>query len=346
MKMRGKVLKGLCILFMVIVVLAGCQKSADNAVQRVESPETGLVFQISKEYLDQGTIMIEGPYKDYNENDTIQVVWYYTPITDKLFEEAKALSSEDLTVEKMEKLYEQMMTHSKYLMSITLIEEQKYKDAVDGGMELKDLAYGDNLEVLGTNEGYVYLLSIQENDTAGMEKEEKALYEECSAHMQSVKENLSFMKKTNTKKIPDKMPAFSAKDLEGNTVTDSIFGEKDLTVVNIWGTFCNPCVGEMPELGEWAKEMPENVQMVGLIVDINGEEDTEHQELAITITERAGAEFTQIIANEDFNEIMRWVTGVPTTLFVDKEGNIVGDPIVGANVKGYKNFVEEYINGK
>ena len=109
MKMRGKVLKGLCILFMVIVVLAGCQKSADNAVQRVESPETGLVFQISKEYLDQGTIMIEGPYKDYNENDMIQVVWYYTPITDKLFEEAKALSSEDLTVEKMEKLYEQSM---------------------------------------------------------------------------------------------------------------------------------------------------------------------------------------------------------------------------------------------
>ncbi len=345
MKIKKELIKGISVLFMVVMVLVGCQKAADNTTQRVESPETGLVFQISKDYLDQGTIAIEGPYEDYNGNDLISVVWYYTPVTDKLFEEAEGLSSENFTVEVMEKLYEQLMIHSKYLMNITLIEESKYKKEIEKGTELEELAYGDNPEVLGTNEGYVYLLSIQENDTSGMEKEEKELYEECSAHMQSVKDTLTFMKKTAAAKFPSKMPTFTAKDLAGNTITDSIFSEKDLTVVNIWGTFCNPCVEEMPELGAWAKEMPENVQMVGLIVDINGDEDTEHQELAVTITERAGAEFTQIIANEDFNDIMRWVTGVPTTLFIDKEGNIVGDPIVGANVKGYKDFVEDYISG-
>ena len=79
-------------------------------------------------------------------------------------------------------------------------------------------------------------------------------------------------------------PAFTATDLDGNTVTESIFTEKDLTVLNIWGTFCGPCIGEMPELGKWAKEMPDNVQIVGLIIDINGEEDTEHRDLAIEIT--------------------------------------------------------------
>ena len=73
-------------------------------------------------------------------------------------------------------------------------------------------------------------------------------------------------------------PAFTATDLDGNTATESIFTEKDLTVLNIWGTFCGPCIGEMPELGEWAKEMPDNVQIVGLIIDINGEEDTEHRD--------------------------------------------------------------------
>ena len=61
--------------------------------------------------------------------------------------------------------------------------------------------------------------------------------------------------------------------------------------------------------------------------------------------ERANADFLQIIANDDFNSIMKWVTGVPTTIFVDKEGNIVGK-IVGADVEGYKSFVEEYLNGQ
>lgn len=143
-----------------------------------------------------------------------------------------------------------------------------------------------------------------------------------------------------------KFPAFTATDLEGNTVTESIFADKDLTVLNIWGTFCGPCVGEMPELGEWAKEMPDNVQMVGLVIDINGEEDTEHRDLAVDITSKAGAEFTQLIANQDFAPVLKDVLGVPTTMFIDKDGNIAGDPILGADVDGYKKFVEEYLGGQ
>lgn len=142
------------------------------------------------------------------------------------------------------------------------------------------------------------------------------------------------------------MPSFTTKDLEGNTVTESIFAEKDLTVVNIWGTFCPPCIEEMPELGEWAGNMPDNVQIVGLIIDINGEEDTTHRDLAVTITEKAGAEFPQIIANGEFADILNGVVGVPTTLFVDQDGNIVGEPIVGAYVDGYKAFVEDYLSGR
>ena len=145
--------------------------------------------------------------------------------------------------------------------------------------------------------------------------------------------------------FPSQMPSFTAKDLDGNTVTEDIFGEKDLTVVNIWGTFCSPCVAEMPELGEWAASMPDNVQIVGLIADISGDEDTKHHDLAVAITEKAGAQFTHIIANADFEPVMRWVVGVPTTLCVDKEGNLVGEPSVGAYVDGYKTFVEEYLNG-
>ena len=56
--------------------------------------------------------------------------------------------------------------------------------------------------------------------------------------------------------------------LEGNTVTNDILSQADLTVVNFWGTFCNPCINEMPELAKWNEEMPDNVQMLGAIVDV------------------------------------------------------------------------------
>lgn len=144
--------------------------------------------------------------------------------------------------------------------------------------------------------------------------------------------------------FPAQMPAFIAKDLDGNEVTESIFSEKDLTVINIWGTFCPPCIGEMPELGEWAKDMPDNVQLIGLISDISGDDDTQHHDLAVEIMDKADADFLQIIANQDFASILQHVIGVPTTFFVDKEGNLVGDPIIGADVDGYKQFVEDYLN--
>lgn len=144
--------------------------------------------------------------------------------------------------------------------------------------------------------------------------------------------------------LPVQMPAFTTTDLAGNEVTESIFGEKDLTVLNIWGTFCSPCIREMPELGEWAKELPENVQLVGLVVDIEGEDDTVHKELAGEITDKAGADFTHLLVNMDFAPVMGQVVGVPTTLFIDGDGKIVGDPIVGVNVDGYKKFVEDYLS--
>lgn len=141
------------------------------------------------------------------------------------------------------------------------------------------------------------------------------------------------------------MPAFSAIDLNGNTVTEEIFGEKDLTVVNVWGTFCSPCIGEMPELGEWADSMPDNVQIVGLIIDISSAEDKNY-EFAQEIVSKADAEFTHIVANEDFYNILSGIVGVPTTFFVDKDGYIVGSPVIGADVDAYKSFVEEYLNGQ
>lgn len=136
---------------------------------------------------------------------------------------------------------------------------------------------------------------------------------------------------------------FTAENLALESVDSSIFAEKDLTVLNVWGTFCGPCINEMPELGEWQRELPENVQIIGLVADVAGKEDKEHIELASMILEKTNARFTNIIPNNDFAELLSGVVGVPTTFFINKEGKIVGKPIVGAQVPKYKSFVEEYL---
>lgn len=347
MKLKSKFMHIVAIFLITTICLTGCGKVEENrdGISRIESPEAGLVFEIAEEYLEKG-LELQGPFEDYEGNQVMGIFWYYKPIIDPLLEEMMALSQEERTEEKLLEFYEQMEVYQKCVMGITLMEEQKYREAIESGKKIEDLSYWNPAEEFGTNDGYVYLLSIPENDTSGMKEEEKKQYEECSAYMQTVKENLIFMKRSIATGLPAQMPAFTAKDLDGNAVTESIFGEKDLTVVNIWGTFCTPCVEEMPELGEWAKTMPENVQLVGIIVDISGDNDTEHHDLAVAITEKAKADFVQIIANAELDSIMRWVTGVPTTLFVDKEGNLVGEPIIGADVEGYKEFVEEYLNGQ
>ena len=145
-------------------------------------------------------------------------------------------------------------------------------------------------------------------------------------------------------KVYGKFAEFTTNDIDGNEVTQSIFANKDLTVVNIWGTFCGPCINEMPELGAWEKELPDNVQIVGLIVDISSTDDETQIAAAKQITEKADVGFVNLIGgNGAFDELISSIVGVPTTIFVDKSGNIVGEIIVGADVDRYKSFVNKYV---
>lgn len=145
--------------------------------------------------------------------------------------------------------------------------------------------------------------------------------------------------------FPDSMSGFSAVDLEGNAVTNDIFSQADLTVVNFWGTYCGPCINEMPGLAEWAESMPDNVQLIGIVVDA-ASEDSDEYAAAQLIVDETGVKYENLVVTEGLEDIIGELIGVPTTFFVDRDGNIVGDPIVGANINGYKQTVEEYLDGQ
>ena len=151
--------------------------------------------------------------------------------------------------------------------------------------------------------------------------------------------------KTSENGFPVNMPEFSTTDMDGNKVTNDIFADYDLTVVNFWATYCNPCIDELPELAEWKKELPDNVNLIGLLVDVD-EKDSDQYKLAEKIISQTGADYQHLIATEEFDDMISNLVGVPTTFFVDSTGKIIGEPFAGADVSAYKQTVEDYLNGK
>ena len=124
---------------------------------------------------------------------------------------------------------------------------------------------------------------------------------------------------------------FTSQTLEGEEVTDEIFAQADLTMVNIWGTFCGPCIAEMPDLGEISREYKDKgVQIVGILCDVM----EPGAETALEIVGETKADYTHLIASEDLTmNVLQYVSSVPTTAFVDKEGNMVGEIYAGSRSK-------------
>lgn len=132
--------------------------------------------------------------------------------------------------------------------------------------------------------------------------------------------------------------AFKAEDSNGNEVTQEIFAGHKLTMVNIWATFCGPCLREMPELGELDKEYrDQGFQVVGMptdVIDRAGAIDPEQVALVNEIAEKTGADYPHILPTQELVDAkLGSVTAVPETVFVDENGNQVGESYRGARDK-------------
>ena len=141
--------------------------------------------------------------------------------------------------------------------------------------------------------------------------------------------------------VAKNIPNFTAKTITGETVTNEIFAAKKISVVNIWGTFCPPCIAEMPELGEMARNLPDNAQIIGFVCDAS--EESSQIQKAVQITKEAGADFVNIIPDAQLMKFMENVEAVPTTIFVNSKGEVVGRAVIGADVEGYKNELEKLL---
>ena len=124
---------------------------------------------------------------------------------------------------------------------------------------------------------------------------------------------------------------FKGKDLDGNDVDDSLFAKNKVTVVNFWFSGCKPCVGELSKLNELNETLKE---MGGEVVGINTD-TLDNNEAGIKeakeILKAQGASYKNLTfdSNSTVGKYAGNIMAFPTTVLVDKDGNIIGEPFMG-----------------
>lgn len=143
---------------------------------------------------------------------------------------------------------------------------------------------------------------------------------------------------------------FSAIDLAGQKYDQSIWEGKKLTMVNIWATFCRPCINEMPDLEALSKEYEEDdFQIIGIISDVDYDSeycyDTALMNKALDVIEMTGVTYINLLPSFSLIDIkLENVYSVPETIFVDENGNQVGESYIGSrSFESWKAIVDELL---
>jgi len=132
---------------------------------------------------------------------------------------------------------------------------------------------------------------------------------------------------TSTKQLGN-LNSFTAVTLDGGSFSSADLAARDLTVINFWSVNCGPCVSEMPELAAFAKDMPDRIQVITVCLDGGGAEVVEAVQALMT---QAGYDGVTLIGgNGDLIDMVYRIVYMPTTILVDSQGNMVGDPIIGS----------------
>ncbi len=149
-------------------------------------------------------------------------------------------------------------------------------------------------------------------------------------------------------KAPKVVPEFTSTDLDGNEVDNTVFENADFTFINIWGTFCSPCINEMPDLGELAAEYADKgVQFIGIVSDASAETPDEI-ELAKEIREYTGTDYLHILVSESlYDGMLKGVRSIPTSFIVNSKGKFVSKTLVGSRSKeDWKTFIDDTLEAQ
>ena len=261
--------------------------------------------------------------------------------------DSSAMTGEPKNAEKALALHKELLERENAILSENTELWEKVFIAADKGMTMQEDGknYGDFLldtveaaKEQFTDKEYAWLKESA-TEISNIENRLTELEEKYPEIMQkSMDGDMSMPAGSDTSNPPDdgsmqKFPAFEGKDLDGNTVkSDELFSANAVTVVNFWFTTCNPCVGELSELDALNKELAEKGgSLIGVnTFTLDGDEKAISE--AKDVLAKKGATYQNVYFDSD-GEAGKFTTNIfayPTTYVVDRSGNIVGEPIVGA----------------
>ena len=261
--------------------------------------------------------------------------------------DSSAMTGEPKTAEEALALHKELLERENAILSENTELWEKVFMAADKGMTMQEDGknYGDFLldtveaaKEQFTDKEYTWLKESA-TEISNIENRLTELEEKYPEIIQkSMDGDMSMPAGSDTSNPPDdgsmqKFPSFEGKDLDGNTgKSDELFSANAVTVVNFWFTTCNPCVGELSELDALNKELAEKGgSLIGVnTFTLDGDETAISE--AKDVLAKKGATYQNVYFDSD-GEAGKFTTNIfayPTTYVVDRSGNIVGEPIVGA----------------
>ena len=209
--------------------------------------------------------------------------------------------------------------------------------------KLNELTGCTEHEKIGVSEDgdYIYYLSMN-----------KDADKDLTASLKKIETEITRMVSYNEEEMGegDSVGSFTTEDINGEEYTEAVFQEADLTMVNVFATWCGPCVNEIPYLAELDEKMKDKgVQVIGIVMDaVKGtEKDEEGIKKAQILAEKTKAEYPFLLPDSGYmNGRLSYVQAFPETFFVDKNGNIVGETYSGSrSLEEWEEIVNTELEG-
>ena len=321
--------------------IQGTFKPSETTVQAQDSyeyPFLGLNMKLPEELLKQIKAQTIAMISNEGWNDTADAIKYAYISWSEMTEEQK-----EAEVDKMGTAYDDWYNSLAKVGAIGIYDEDSEKelDKITGCTEHKEIGSSSDGK-------YKYYLSTNKDADESLKKEVEKI-DVTLTEMTPFQQLSAFDQPQETSNAGDStnVGKFETKGVDGKDYTEKVFSDYDLTLVNVFTTWCSPCVNEIPELEKLYEEMKEKgVGVVGVVLDTVGDDAKQNEDTvkkAGVLQEKTKASYPFLVPDSTMmNGRLNGVSAFPETFFVDKEGNIVGETYSGSHtLDGWKEIVEK-----
>lgn len=323
-------------------LVAGTFKPSETTVPAQDSyeyPFLGLTMKLPEELLKQIKAQTIAMISNEGWNENGDVIKYAYLSWSEMTEEQK-----EEEVDKLGTAYEDWCNSLGKIGVIGVYDEdsQKKLDEITGCTEHKEIGSSSDGK-------YKYYLSTNKDAEESLKKEVEEI-DVTLTEMTPPQQLSAFDQPQDTSSNAENSTTvgkFETKGIDGKDYTEKVFSDYDLTLVNIFTTWCSPCVNEIPELEKLYEEMKEKgVGVVGVVLDTvgdDGKQDEETVKKAGVLQDKTKASYPFLIPDSTMmNGRLNGISAFPETFFVDKEGNIVGETYTGSHtLDEWKEIVEK-----